>query len=142
MTDHNITRRRQTGFLLLGIAGFLAFCSACFVWYLWDDGVFESENTQIAKITSAIVPDSSVVFDKNNQKIGEYYNFYHLFVPFNEIPKEMIQALIAVEDRKFFEHAGIDWKSMGRAGLSVLTSGHFKQGGSTITMQLVKNYLL
>ncbi|MCX6119852.1 MAG: PBP1A family penicillin-binding protein, partial [Proteobacteria bacterium] len=103
---------------------------------------FDSEQTQIAKLTSAIIPDSSVVFDRNGEKIGEYYNFYHIFVPYDQIPKPMIDALLAIEDRKFFEHSGVNWKSMGRAILSTLTSGRFAQGGSTLTMQLVKNYLL
>jgi membrane peptidoglycan carboxypeptidase len=93
--------------------------------YLWDDGVFDSEQTQIAKLTSAIIPDSSVVFDRNGEKIGEYYNFYHIFVPYDQIPKPMIEALLAIEDRKFFEHSGVNWKSMGRAILSTLTSGRF-----------------
>ena len=54
----------------------------------------------------------------------------------------MINALLAIEDRKFFEHEGVNWRSIARAFLSVATSGRLKQGGSTITMQLVKNYLL
>ena len=115
---------------------------AIFGWYLWNEGVFESEEEQIAKLTSAIVPDSTVVFDRNGEKIGEYYNFYHVFVPFDKIPKPMINALLAVEDRRFFEHHGVNWNSMGRALIAVLSSGHWRQGGSTITMQLVKNYLL
>jgi penicillin-binding protein 1A len=116
--------------------------SASFAWYLWDDGVFGSESEQISKITSAIVPESTIVFDRNNEKIGEYYNLYHEFVPFEEIPKGMISALIAIEDRRFFEHKGVNWTSIGRAFLSLVTSGKLKQGGSTLTMQLVKNYLL
>lgn len=136
-----IQNNRVGGFLIIS-AAILTILFGFFGWYLWDEGVFESEQEQIAKLTSAIVPDSTVVFDRNGEKIGEYYNFYHVFVPFDQIPKPMINALLAVEDRKFFEHHGVNWNSIGRAVLAVASSGRLRQGGSTITMQLVKNYLL
>jgi penicillin-binding protein 1A len=110
--------------------------------YLWREGVFESETEQIQKLTAAIIPDNSVVLDRNGQKIGEYYSFYHVEIPFNKIPKSMVDALLAIEDRKFFQHEGVNWTSIGRAFVSVATSGRLSQGGSTLTMQLVKNYLL
>ncbi len=132
----------QRGFFVVITALAMTFMMAGLTWYLWDDGIFESEQAQIEKLTSAIVPDSSIVFDTKGEKIGEYFNFYHVFFPYEKIPKPMINALLAIEDRKFFEHKGVNWSSMGRALLAVLTSGRLKQGGSTITMQLVKNYLL
>jgi penicillin-binding protein 1A len=134
-------RRTRAGFftiiLGLSLAGILAAAG-----YLWSEGVFESEQEQIAKLTAAIIPDNSVVFDRSGNKIGEYYSFYHIHAPLDKIPKAMVNSLLAIEDRKFFEHEGVNWKSIGRAFLSVATSGRMKQGGSTITMQLVKNYLL
>lgn len=136
-----LKEHRTGGFLIISSVLFTLFV-AIFGWYLWDEGVFEGEQEQIAKLTSAIVPDSTVVFDRNGEKIGEYYNFYHVFVPFDQIPKPMINALLAVEDRKFFAHHGVNWNSMGRALIAVVSSGRLRQGGSTITMQLVKNYLL
>lgn len=140
--SQRVRMRQQQGGFLVTIAGvmlaIIMFCG----WYLWDEGVFQSEEEQIAKLTSAIVPNSSVVFDRNGEKIGEYYNFYHVFIPYAQIPKTMVDALLSVEDRKFFEHKGVNWRSMGRAFLAIATSGRFRQGGSTITMQLVKNYLL
>lgn len=132
---------RTGGFLIISGVLLTLFVSI-FGWYLWEEGVFEGEKEQIAKLTSAIVPDSTVVYDRNNEKIGEYYNFYHVFVPYDQIPKPMVNALLSVEDRKFFEHHGVNWSSMGRAFLAILSSGRISQGGSTITMQLVKNYLL
>jgi penicillin-binding protein 1A len=110
--------------------------------YLWSEGVFESEKEQIEKLTAAIIPDNSVVFDRKGVKIGEYFNYYHIQIPYDKIPKPMINCLLAVEDRQFFQHEGVNWTSIARAFLSVVTSGRLKQGGSTITMQLVKNYLL
>lgn len=110
--------------------------------YVWSAGVFESEDEQIKKLTAAIIPDNSVVFDRSGLKIGEYYNHFHVETPYKDIPKGMVDALLAIEDRKFFQHEGVNWKSIMRAFFSVISSGRLKQGGSTITMQLVKNYLL
>ncbi len=56
-----------------------------------------------------------------------------------EIPKTLIDAFISVEDRRFYSHNGIDFKGILRASVNNLKSFSFKQGGSTITQQLVKN---
>lgn len=133
--------RSQAGFLTI-ISAALIGVLLLMLGYLWSEGVFESEEEQIKKLTAAITPDNSVVLDRSGAKIGEYYNHYHIDTPFAQIPKDMINALLAIEDRKFFEHEGVNWRSIGRAFVSVTTSGRLKQGGSTLTMQLVKNYLL
>jgi penicillin-binding protein 1B len=76
--------------------------------------------------------------------IGGIYpagNEDRVLVRLPEVPKELVAALIAVEDRKFFSHAGFDPRGMARAAWSTLTSGR-TQGGSTITQQLVKNFYL
>jgi penicillin-binding protein 1B len=63
---------------------------------------------------------------------------------YNSIPPVLVQAILAIEDRRFFEHSGVDIKGIGRAFLRWSTSGSLKygQGGSTITQQLVKNTYL
>lgn len=131
----------NSGFFTVILGIFIALTLAV-AGYLWSEGVFESEEAQISKLTAAIIPDNSVVLDRSGAKIGEFYTYYHVQIPWEKIPKPMINSLLAIEDRKFFEHEGVNWKSIGRAVLSLLTSGRLKQGGSTITMQLVKNYLL
>jgi 1A family penicillin-binding protein len=124
------------------ISGLLIAAFAGSLLYFWSAGVFESEDEQIKKLTAAIIPDNSIVLDRAGNKIGEYYNHFHVEVAYKDIPQGMVNALLAIEDRKFFEHEGVNWKSMFRALISVVSSGRLKQGGSTITMQLVKNYLL
>ena len=123
-----------SGLLIAAFVGTLA--------YFWSAGVFESEDEQIKKLTAAIIPDNSIVLDRAGNKIGEYYNHFHVEVAYKDIPQGMVNSLLAIEDRKFFEHEGVNWRSMLRALISVVSSGRLKQGGSTITMQLVKNYLL
>jgi 1A family penicillin-binding protein len=124
------------------ISGLLIAAFAGSLLYFWSAGVFESEDEQIKKLTAAIIPDNSIVLDRAGNKIGEYYNHFHVEVAYKDIPQGMVNALLAIEDRKFFEHEGVNWKSMFRALISIVSSGRLKQGGSTITMQLVKNYLL
>jgi 1A family penicillin-binding protein len=124
------------------ISGIFLILLSVGLFYTWSAGVFESEDEQIKKLTAAIIPDNSIVLDRAGNKIGEYYNHFHVEVAYKDIPQAMIYALLAIEDRKFFEHEGVNWRSMARAFVSVISSGKLKQGGSTITMQLVKNYLL
>jgi penicillin-binding protein 1B len=65
-------------------------------------------------------------------------------VTFPEIPPVLVQAILAIEDRRFFQHSGLDIRGISRAAISWSTSGSikFQQGGSTITQQLVKNTYL
>jgi penicillin-binding protein 1B len=65
-----------------------------------------------------------------------------VLVRLSEVPHELIDALIATEDRRFYQHIGIDPLGIARAMLTNLRHWHFDQGGSTITQQLVKNYIL
>jgi len=61
------------------------------------------------------------------------------FVSYEEIDKDFLNALVSIEDHRFFERKGIDFYSIGRAFVSNLISGKVSQGGSTITQQLAKN---
>ena len=65
-----------------------------------------------------------------------------ILVGYQEIPEPLIQGLLAVEDRDYFSHYGIELKSILRATLHNLMAGELEQGGSTITQQLVKNFFL
>lgn len=123
--------RSNHGFITTALAGvcIVALVLCCGIYaYLWSEGVLESEQEQIQKLTAAIIPDNSTVLDRSGAKIGEYFSYYHIQIPIENIPRPMINALLAVEDRKFFEHAGVNWSSIGRAFIAVATSGHLKQG--------------
>lgn len=69
------------------------------------------------------------------------HNEDRLLVRLEDVPPQLVQALIATEDRKFYKHHGIDPRGMARALVSFV-SGHGVQGGSTLTQQLVKNFFL
>ncbi|PWF33495.1 penicillin-binding protein, partial [Yersinia pestis] len=61
---------------------------------------------------------------------------------YEQIPPEFIHAFLAAEDSSFFEHSGISFKSLGRALSETVTGSDVQTGGSTITMQVAKNYYL
>ena len=64
------------------------------------------------------------------------------FVKINEMPRDLIHAIVAVEDSRFYSHHGFDIEAIGRASLVNLQSGRIEEGASTITQQLVKNLFL
>ena len=61
------------------------------------------------------------------------------WIDYEDIPQELVQACVAIEDKRFFEHQGVDWITTVKAGLSMFFGGS-EFGGSTITQQFVKNY--
>ena len=64
------------------------------------------------------------------------------YIPVDLLPRHLIDAVLAIEDRRFFFHRGVDPTGLGRAFLINLRAGRFAQGGSTITQQLAKNMFL
>lgn len=112
--------------------------------YKWLEtlGVFKVSETEISSITEFKASDNSIVLDNQGKKIGEFFDRYHIFVPYKNIPKEFVHALISIEDKNFFEHSGVDVKGMFRAALMFLRHGKYQQGASTITQQLVRNFIL
>nr|WP_245549305.1 penicillin-binding protein 1A [Noviherbaspirillum massiliense] len=81
------------------------------------------------------------VFTADNVLIGEFGEERRDFVPIREMPEVMKKAIIAIEDSDFYEHGGVDFIGVVRAGLANLRSSR-SQGASTITMQVARNFLL
>jgi penicillin-binding protein 1A len=84
----------------------------------------------------------SPVFDRNNKKIGEFFRERRTLVPYEKIPKNLVNAFLAAEDDQFFQHKGINPQAIFRAALANLRAGRSVQGGSTITQQVAKTLLL
>ena len=63
-------------------------------------------------------------------------------IAYNEIPQNLVHAVMAIEDRRFFEHDGVDFWRLGSAVVQDIFTGHKKQGGSTLTMQLSRGFFL
>lgn len=82
------------------------------------------------------------VYSADNKLIAEFGEMRRTPIRFAEIPPDFTHALLSAEDDNFANHYGVDVKSLMRAAAQFLKTGHIQTGGSTITMQVAKNYFL
>jgi penicillin-binding protein 1A len=82
------------------------------------------------------------VYSDDGRKIAEFFKERRIIKPLDEMPAALINAFIAAEDSRFYKHKGIDFYSIVRAFFKNLEAGTIVQGGSTITQQVTKSFLL
>ena len=82
------------------------------------------------------------VYTADGDLIGEFGEERRDYVPFEEIPRHVKLAILAAEDNGFYEHSGIEFMGIARAAISNIITGRRGQGGSTITMQVARNFFL
>ncbi len=86
------------------------------------------------------MPDeASTVLDRNGDEIGKLYVTHRIAVPIDSIPEVVREAFIAIEDRRFREHGGVDWRRVLGAFWTNVRAMDIEEGSSTITMQLARN---
>lgn len=85
---------------------------------------------------------ASSVYDRNGKMIGNLYYYRRIWVSVSKIPVNLQNAVVAIEDNRFYSHNGIDLKGLARAAIHNLIPGGAMEGGSTITQQLAKISLL
>ncbi|NOV22877.1 PBP1A family penicillin-binding protein [Cupriavidus necator] len=81
------------------------------------------------------------IYTSDNVQIGEFGSEHREFIPFEQMPRRMVQALLAAEDDQFYEHEGVDIPGVFRAALANLGQG-YAQGASTLTMQVARAFYL
>src|SRR5699024_853164 len=109
-------------------------------------GVLSNKASETVKTTSAELarkppPLTSVMLDDDGDKIATLYAQYRLPLSSEDISPAMKWAMISVEDRRFFEHNGVDMRGITRAAIDDSVDDD-TQGASTLTQQYVKNYLI
>ena len=82
------------------------------------------------------------IYTQDHELIGQYGGKRRRPVTLDKVPKNLIHAVLATEDQRFYEHSGVDFLGLIRAAIVLVTTGHKAQGGSTITMQVARNYFL
>ena len=87
-------------------------------------------------------PISPKLLDANGELFATLGAENREYVPYEEIPQQMHDAIIATEDSRFYEHFGVDFLRLGKAVLANITNGFGEQGASTITQQVIKNSFL
>ena len=98
-----------------------------------------ASSQQAIDITLKAQPQRSYVFDRYGNLMTTLYKLDRAPVKLSAVPQRLIDAVLAIEDRKFYEHNGVDWAGTVRALFKNVDSGAIQQGGSTITEQLLKN---
>jgi len=82
------------------------------------------------------------IYTRDNKLIAEFGENLRIPVTLDKVPKALINAILATEDQRFFEHSGVDLISLLRASKELLMTGKKSQGASTITMQVARNFFL
>src|SRR6201997_552489 len=96
------------------------------------------------KLKGLKLPGASVVLDRKGERFAEVFeeNQRRVWVPLADIPEQVQKAFLAAEDKRFYQHKGIDERGLIRAFIGNLAASGRPQGGSTITQQIVKNLLV
>jgi len=82
------------------------------------------------------------VFSKEGKLIAQYGEKKRTPIGIGDVPQDVVHAFLAAEDDRFFDHPGVDYQGLLRAVFAFLSTGEKKQGGSTITMQVARNFFL
>jgi penicillin-binding protein 1A len=126
--------------LLIGAGGALLAVAALvglFLYYGSDPNL-----PTVASLSQYRPKQVTRLLDRNGAVIGELGVEKRTFVPYAEIPKSLVNAVVAAEDADFWNHAGLNYRGMLRAFIENVLRGRTAQGGSTITQQVIKTFLL
>ena len=132
---------------------FRSACRFCFKWGLvlglWGimilGGILLWFAAELPNITKSMVFErrpTVIIKDANGEIVDRYGDVKGKIVDVTALPPHITQAVLAIEDRRFYQHWGIDAKGIARAFIVNIQQGGFVQGGSTITQQLAKNLFL
>ncbi len=123
-----------TYMVLLSIALGIGFAYVSDILVSLDPELEHMENYRPKQVTR--------VLDKDGNLVGELFEEKRELVAYSDIPRQLIEALVATEDKNYFHHHGIDPEGILRAAWVDLKAGNLKEGGSTLTQQLAKDMIL
>ncbi len=129
-----LVRLLKWGMALFVIFSLLALIGAGGILYY-----FSRDLPSINALGSYTPSQETRIYSDENRVIGEYFIEKRVFVPISQISKKLVQAILAVEDARFYEHKGFDSIRIVRAFLKNIESGRIRQGASTITQQLTRS---
>jgi penicillin-binding protein 1A len=138
------TRRPRRWVAITGVAVLSLIALAGFSVALWAAWLFH-DMPDAGDLADYHPPTATRAYAWDGTLIGEFSRERRIFVPYDAIPPQVVQAFMAAEDHNFFQHSGVDFGGLGRAMMkNVLNAARGKrlEGGSTITQQVAKNVLL
>jgi penicillin-binding protein 1A len=127
---------RAAVFLALAFVAFFGLGAACAA---WERICLDERCPSIAQITTWEPVESSKVYAADGTWLGEFFQERRTVVRIGELPPHVPQAFIAIEDKRFYRHRGLDLRAIARALVQNLLTGFDAGGGSTITQQLARN---
>ena len=125
-------------FVILLIVGGLSGAAGLVGLYYWAS----SDLPSFRKITDYRPPLVTTIYTRDNKVLGYLYSEKRFLVTLSEMPEFLPKAFLAAEDSTFYQHEGVDISAIVRAMIKNLQRGGIKQGGSTITQQIIKRLLL
>jgi penicillin-binding protein 1A len=130
---------RITRVILWGLASgsIVLVAIAAIFWYLWSSNL-----PYIGSLREYNPPIITELFSDDGQVIGKFWKEKRIVVSLDQVPTHLINAFVAAEDDRFFEHKGVDFLGICRAFIKNLLAGYRKEGGSTITQQVARLMLL
>ncbi|MBS1218995.1 MAG: penicillin-binding protein, family, partial [Proteobacteria bacterium] len=123
----------------------VALLTLCLLLVLTCGGIVLYLNPQLPSIANLMDTALQVplrIYTRDGKLIGEYGDKRRIPVHIQQVPDQLIKAFLAAEDDRFYEHPGVDYQGMLRAAFKLASTGSKRQGGSTITMQVARNYFL
>src|SRR5437762_3832268 len=121
----------------IGIVAVLAVIFAVYISMIASELEGQARGFDLSKLEQ--MESASLILDRNGKIFGQIYVENRETVPYDQLPRDLINAVVAVEDAKFYQHGGYDLLGIVRAALKNLAAGHVRQGASTITQQLARN---
>lgn len=129
--------------LLLALAGLLlAGGLALWAGFLIARSYFEDELPSVDSLRQLQLAVPLRIYSADGKLLGEFGAERRALLKYAQFPPQVVQAFLAAEDDRFFDHPGVDWMGITRAALQLALTGEKAQGGSTITMQLARNVFL
>ncbi|PYJ72196.1 MAG: hypothetical protein DME75_05655 [Verrucomicrobia bacterium] len=128
---------RPQFYIPVGIIAALAVAFAVYTSIVVADLETQARSFDLNKLEQ--MESASVILDRKGRIFGQIYVENRETVPYDQLPRDLINPVVAVEDAKFYQHHGYDLLGIIRAALKNLTAGHVRQGASTITQQLARN---
>jgi penicillin-binding protein 1A len=124
--------------LLLAVVLAVLYAAILFFGFSWSRCFFTA-CPNVGKLAVFQPGGAPVLLDRNGEVFADLAPAERTIVPLSSLPSLVPQAFLAVEDQRFYEHRGVDWRRVGGAVLADLRAGGFAQGFSTISMQLARN---
>ncbi len=142
MAGQTMRKRLRRFVVVLVVIAALSSVGGVFAYRWFSEEVLAALPEDLGRLRDYRPPSNCIIYDADETPIDQFYVERRVWVAIDTLPEHVWQAFVAAEDRRFFDHRGVDLVSIVRAFLSNLQAGGISQGGSTITQQIVKNLVV